>query len=72
MTREEYLKMCERIAYEVAHCKKDDEDLDYEFAALRLKNIFSNAADDSADKGYYASARMLERCAAICRNSVAL
>ena len=71
MTREEYFKMCEEIAKEVTHCKKDD-DLDYEFAALRLKSIFSDAADDSADKGYFASARMIERCAAICRNSTAL
>lgn len=71
MTRDEYFKMCEEIAKEVTHCKKDG-DLDYEFAALRLKSILSDAADDSADKGYYASARMLERCAKICRNSTAL
>lgn len=71
MTKEEYLRMCEELAKELTHCKKD-EDLDYEFAALRLKNVLSDAAEDSADKGYYASARMLERCAAICRNSMAL
>lgn len=71
MTREEYLKMCERIAKEVTSCREDD-DLDYEFAALRLMSIFSDAANDSREKGYVATARALERCKNICKNSVVL
>jgi hypothetical protein len=75
MTREEYFKMCEEIAKEVTHCKErvvTDYDLDYEFAALRLMSIFSDAANDSREKGYPATARELERCKNICRNSTAL
>lgn len=71
MTREEYFKMCEEIAREITHCK-GNEDLDYEFAALRLKNIFCDAASDSREKGYKATARVLERCTNICKNSVVL
>lgn len=72
MSKEEYFKMCERLAKEITHYRDDEDDLDYEFAALRLMSIFSDAANDSREKGYTASARSLERCKNICKNSVAL